>query len=136
MLKSYLQVREQLQATQLAIATSRIEAELTARTQALAVGEKLEAIKVAMEAARERDRLEVERANAQRAESERKQQDQQRSNRIILWVAGSFGGIGLLAILVGPLLQWRAVNRLAQVLAARQLPDSRSRPCSAERMAA
>ena len=40
LLKSYLQLREQLQATQLAIATSRIEAEVTARAQSTALAER------------------------------------------------------------------------------------------------
>ena len=53
LLKSYLQLREQLQATQLAIATSRIEAEVTARAQAAALADKIEAIKLAMDAERE-----------------------------------------------------------------------------------
>jgi tetratricopeptide (TPR) repeat protein len=119
LLKSYLQVREQLQATQLAIATSRIEAEVTARAQAAAVTEKLEAIKTAMDAERERHRLDTERAQTQRVESERQQTELQRSNRTVLWFAAAFGGIALLAIIAGPLLQWRAMNQLAQTVASR-----------------
>lgn len=119
LLKSYLQMREQLQATQLAIATSRIEAEVTARAQAAAVTEKLEAIKAAMDAERERHRLDTDRAQAQRAESERQQNELQRSNRTILWLAATFGGIALLAVVIGPLLQWRAMNQLAHVVASR-----------------
>lgn len=123
LLKSYLQMKEQLQATQLAIATSRIEAEVTARAQAAAVTEKLEAIKAAMDAERERHRVDTERAQAQRAESERQQNELQRSNRTILWLAATFGGIALLAVVIGPLLQWRAMNQLAEVVSSRpQLP--------------
>ena len=121
LLKSYLQVREQLQAAQLAMASSRIEAEVTARAQAAAVGDKLEAIRLALDAERERDRLEHDGALAQQAELDRRERDQHRSNRLVIWVAGVFGVIGLAAIVVGPILQWRAVNRLSQVLAARPL---------------
>jgi tetratricopeptide (TPR) repeat protein len=119
LLKSYLQLREQLQATQLAIATSRIEAEVTARAQAAALTEKLEAIKGAMDAEKERHRVETERAEAQRIEGERLRLEQQRSNRVILWIAVGIGSIALLAIVAGPLLQWRAITHLAQVVADR-----------------
>ncbi|MEO6002528.1 MAG: tetratricopeptide repeat protein [Opitutus sp.] len=123
LLKSYLQVREQLQATQLAIATSRIEADVTARAQAAAVSEKLEAIKAAMDAERERHRVETERAQAQRLESERQQLELQRANRIVLWVATVFGGLAFLAVVIGPLLQWRAMKQLAELTTSRpQLP--------------
>ena len=119
LLKSYLQLREQLQARQMAIASSRIEAEVTARAQAAAVGEKLDGLKTAMEAERERRRVEAEKNQAQLAEGQRQQFELQRSNRLVLWVAAVFGGMALLAIIVGPLLQWRAMNRLVQVVAAR-----------------
>ena len=119
LLKSYLQLREQLQATQLAIATSRIEAEVTARAQAAALAEKIEAIKTAMDTERDRHRAEAERAQAQRVESERQQLEQQRSNRAILWIAVAIGGVALLAIVAGPLLQWRAINHLAEVVSSR-----------------
>jgi tetratricopeptide (TPR) repeat protein len=123
LLKAYLQVRDQLQATQLAIATNRIEAEVTARAQAAALSEKLEAIKSSLEAERERHRVEADRVQAERIESERQQQELQRSNRMVLWVAAVFGGLAFLAIVIGPLLQWRAINRLAETAAARpQLP--------------
>ena len=69
LLKSYLQVRDQLHATQLAIANSRAETEANARAQATAISEKLEAIKSAMEAERQRTQVESLRANAERSES-------------------------------------------------------------------
>jgi tetratricopeptide (TPR) repeat protein len=123
LLKSYMQLRELLQATQLAIATSRIEADVTARAQAAALAERIEEVKSAMNAERDRHRIETERAQTERIESERRQLEQQRSNRVILWIAVGIGGVALLAIVAGPLLQWRAINHLAQVVAARpQLP--------------
>jgi tetratricopeptide (TPR) repeat protein len=112
LLKSYLQVRDQLHATQLAIANSRAETEANARAQATAISEKLEAIKSAMEAERQRTQVESLRANAER---ERQQMDAQRSNRTVLWVAVSFGAIGLLAMLFMPLVQLRTINRIAEV---------------------
>ena len=112
LLKSYLQVRDQLHATQLAIANSRAETEATQRAQATAIAEKLEAIKAAMEAERQRMQVETLRANAER---ERQQIEAQRSNRTVLWVAVGFGVIGLLAMLFMPLVQLRTINRIAEV---------------------
>jgi len=119
LLKSYLQMREQLQATQLAIATSRIEAEVTARAQAAALTEKLDGIKTAMDAEREHRRIDAERSQAQFSNAQREQAELQRSNHVVLWIAAVFGGLAFVAIIVGPLLQWRAINRLAHVAASR-----------------
>ena len=116
LLKSYLQIRDQLHATQLAIANSRAETESTARAQATAIAEKLEAIKSAMESERQRQQVETLRANAER---ERQQIDAQRSNRTVLWVAVGFGAIGLLAMLFMPLIQLRTINRIAEVATQR-----------------
>jgi tetratricopeptide (TPR) repeat protein len=116
LLKSYLQIRDQLHATQLAIANSRAETESTARAQATAIAEKLEAIKSAMESERQRQQVETLRANAER---ERQQMDAQRSNRTVLWVAVGFGAIGLLAMLFMPLIQLRTINRIAEVATQR-----------------
>jgi tetratricopeptide (TPR) repeat protein len=118
LLKSYLQVRDQLHATQLAIANNRAETEATARAQATAISEKLEAIKSAMESERQRMQVETLRTNAER---ERQQIEVQRSNRTVLWVAVSFGAIGLLAMLFMPLVQLRTINRIAEV--ANQRPS-------------
>jgi tetratricopeptide (TPR) repeat protein len=112
LLKSYLQVRDQLHATQLAIANSRAETEANARAQATAIAEKLEAIKSAMESERQRMQVETLRTNAER---ERQQIEAQRSNRTVLWVAVGFGAIGLLAMLFMPLVQLRTINRIAEV---------------------
>ncbi|MGH7958795.1 MAG: tetratricopeptide repeat protein [Opitutaceae bacterium] len=116
LLKSYLQIREQLHATQLAVANSRAETEASARAQATAITEKLEAIKSAMETERQRMQVETLRANAER---ERQQIELQRSNRTVLWVAVGFGAIGLLAMLFMPLVQLRTINRIAEVASQR-----------------
>jgi tetratricopeptide (TPR) repeat protein len=126
LLKSYLQMREQLHATQLAIANNRVEAEATARAQAAAITEKLDALRTTMDAERERHRLETEQLNAERerqraenaranAERDRQQAELERSNRAILWIAIAFGGVGLLAVIVMPLFQWRALHRITQL---------------------
>jgi tetratricopeptide (TPR) repeat protein len=135
LLKAYQQVREQLLATQQAIANSRAEAETAARAQAAALTEKLDSIKSALDAERERYRIDrewqiaererqqaaMERANAER---ERRQAEIERSNQTLLWIAASFGAVGLMAMLVTPLLQWRAINRIAAATEGlRQLGD-------------
>jgi tetratricopeptide (TPR) repeat protein len=119
LLKSYLQLKEQLQATQLAIATSRIEAEVAARAQAATLTEKLDAIKAALEAERERHRSESDRIQSQLLESQHAQAEMQRSNRTVLWIATAFGAVVMLAMFLMPLFQWRAINRLAEIATAR-----------------
>jgi tetratricopeptide (TPR) repeat protein len=121
LLKSYLQVRDQLHATQLAIANSRAESEANSRAQSTAIAERLEAIKSAMESERQRQQVETLRTNAER---ERQQIEAQRSNRTVLWVAVSFGAIGLLAMLFMPLVQLRTINRIAEVATQRSSPPT------------
>ncbi len=113
LLKSYLRVREQLHAAELAIVNSRVETEATNRAQAAGIAEKLDAIKSAMTAERERQQAEALRANS---EIERQQREAQQANRAVLWIAAAFGGTGLLAILFTALFQWRAMNRITEVL--------------------
>jgi tetratricopeptide (TPR) repeat protein len=130
LLKSYLQLRDQLQTSQLAIANNRVEAEAAARAQASMTADRLEAITAAMEAERERHRMEMDRhtadrerdrAEAQRLEAERdrRQADLENSNRTVIWVVSGVGGIGLLAILLSPLLYWRTINRVTELAALR-----------------
>lgn len=116
LLKSYLQVREQLHNAQLAIVNNRVESEAKVRAQAAAVAEKLEAIKAAIEAEREGHRLEAQRANAER---ERQRLEMENANRTVLWIAGAVGVAGLLALLVTPLIQWRTMNRITEIAAMR-----------------
>ena len=111
-LKSYLQVRDQLHAAQLAIANNRLEAEAKARAQTAALTEKLEAIRVTVEAERERQRADIDRANAER---ERQRLEMQSANRTVLWIAGVIGIAALLTMVIMPLVQWRAINRVAEM---------------------
>lgn len=125
LLKSYLQVREQLHATQLAIVNSRIEAEAAARVQSAAITEKLEGIKAAMATERDRYQTETQRLNAER---QRQQAETERSIRTVLWVSAIFGGVGLVAMLLMPVFQWRAMNRLVAANALRPQLGMSERP--------
>jgi len=121
LLKSYLQLREQLHAAELAIVNNRLESEAAARAQAAAITEKLDAIKAEMTAERERQQLEAQRVAAER---ERQQAEAQRSYRTMLYVGSAIGGAGLLAMLFTALFQWRSISRIVEVTALRpQLPD-------------
>lgn len=130
LLKSYLQLRDQLQASQLAIANNRLEAEAAARTQASLTADRLEAITAAMEAERERHRIEMDRHTADRerdraetqrleAERDRRQAELENSNRLVIWVVSGVGGVGLIAITLSPLLYWRTINRVTELAALR-----------------
>lgn len=130
LLKSYLQLRDQLQTSQLAIANNRLEAEAAARAQASVTADRLEAITSAMEAERERHRIEMDRQTADRerdraetlrleAERDRRQAELENSNRTVIWVVSGVGGVGLLAILLSPLLYWRTINRVTELAALR-----------------
>lgn len=107
LLKAYLQVREQLHATQMAIVNNRVEA----------LTEKLDAIKTNVEAERERQQADRNRQHGeiQRAASERERQylETQRANRTTLWVAAAFGVVGLLAMVAMPFIQWRIIARMS-----------------------
>lgn len=116
LLRSFLQLRDQLQAAQLAIVNNRVEAETNARVQTAAISEKLEAIKAAMAAERDRHQAETQRLMVER---ERQQVETQRSMRTVLWVAAAFGAFGLIAVLLAPFLQMRAMNRISDLAGLR-----------------
>jgi tetratricopeptide (TPR) repeat protein len=99
-LRSYLHLQEQLHATQLALERNRQEAETLAARNAEAVSARLQFIEQAMTSQRGRE-LEA----------------MQSTNRLLLIMAGSFAGVGFLAMLLTAYLQWRAVNRLAEFTA-------------------
>src|ERR1051325_1511532 len=105
-LRSYLQLQEQLHATELAIERNRKEAELASARNAEAVANRLQAIEqsLAFQRAKELDAM-------------------QGANRVMLIVAGSFAAVGFLAMLLMAYFQWRTVNRLAEISV--NLPPSR-----------
>ena len=100
-LRAYLQLQEQLHATQLAIEHSRQETDSAATRNSQVLATRLQAVEQALESqrARELDAM-------------------QSSNRVMLIVAGSFAGVGFLAMLLLAFFQWRTINRLAEISAA------------------
>src|SRR6185369_16153963 len=80
-LRSYLHLQEQLQAAQLAMERNRKEAETFAARNTEAIAARLQHIEQAMSAQRARD-----------------QETVQSANRLLLIVAGSFAGVGFLAM--------------------------------------
>jgi tetratricopeptide (TPR) repeat protein len=100
-LRSYLQLQEQLRATQLAIESNRQAATMVTLKTAEALSDRMQAIEQSLSIQRTRE-LEV----------------MQSSNRIVLIVAGCFAGLGFLAMLLMGYFQWRTVNRLAEISAA------------------
>jgi tetratricopeptide (TPR) repeat protein len=100
-LRSWLQVQEQLHATQLAIERNRQETDATAARSAEALANRLQGIEQTLAAQR-----------AQELEAI------QSSNRVMLIVAGSFAALGLLTMLVAAYFQWRTVSRLAELSAS------------------
>jgi len=100
-LRSYLQLQEQLHATELAVERNRKEGEITAAQNAEALSARLQALEQSIGTARSRE-LDA----------------MQSSNRVMLIVAGSFAAMGFVAMLLMAWFQWRTVNRLAEISAA------------------
>ena len=101
MLRGYLQLQEQLHATQLAIEHNRTQAEAAAEQNAKALAARLSSIEQTLASQR-----------AQELEA------MQSSNKLILFVAGVFAVLGFLAMLFMAYFQWRTINRLAEFAAA------------------
>ena len=100
-LRSYLQLQEQLHATQLTIERNRKEAEAAATENAKALTARLQGIEQALASQR-----------AQELEA------MQSSNKVMLIVAGLFAALGFLAMLFMAYFQWRTINRLAEISSA------------------
>lgn len=97
-LRSYLQLQEQLHTTLLAIEQARVENTVAARTNADALAARLELMEKAL------DRQRGEHAEALRG-----------SNRTLLTLAGVFVGVGFLTLLLMAFFQLRGMNRLAEI---------------------
>jgi len=95
-LRAFQQIQEQLRDTRLAIAKDRQEAQAAAASNALALEQRLHL----MEKTLANERLEELRG-------------MESSNRMILAVAGVFGTLGVLGLLLAVFLQWTAIHRLA-----------------------
>jgi len=100
-LRAYLQLQEQLHATQLALERNRQETESLAARNAEAVAARFQAIEQALTA---------KRSN----ELEALEQRMQSTNQLLLVVAGTIASVGFLVLLLTAYLQWRSVNRLAE----------------------
>jgi tetratricopeptide (TPR) repeat protein len=96
-MRAYLQLQEQLHATQLAIERNRQETETAATRNAEAVALRLQALQEALVAQR-----------AQELEAIRS------ANRLMITIGGAFAVVAFLAMLLTAYFQWRAVSRLAE----------------------
>jgi tetratricopeptide (TPR) repeat protein len=115
-IRSYLQVQEQLHATQLAIERYRKEADEASAQNARALAENARIIS---------DRLKSIEATLG-DQRKRELETLQSSNRVMLFIAGVFAVIGLAALLVMGWFQSRALGRLAEV--STKLPLLRGLP--------
>jgi tetratricopeptide (TPR) repeat protein len=100
-LRAYLQIQEQLHATQLSIERSRKEADTAAAETAKVFSSRLQAIEQTLTFQRKQE-LEA----------------MQSSNTVMLIVAGLFAVLGFLAMLFMAYFQWRTISRLAEISAA------------------
>ena len=105
-LRSYLQLQEQLHATLMAIEQARAESTLASRSNADLLTARLELIEKALQQQQEQQR-----------------ESMQQSNRTMLVLAGIFVGVGFLTLLFMALFQLRGMNRLAEI--ATGLPAGR-----------
>lgn len=114
--RSYLQLQEQLHATQLAVERSRKEAEQAAGETARVLGSRLAAIEETLERQRGRELQAI-----------------QDSNRLLLGIAVLFAAGGFLAMSLMVFFQWRAVDRLAALSSGfpATVPAERRRPLAA-----
>jgi tetratricopeptide (TPR) repeat protein len=111
-LRAYLYLQEQIHATRLALERSREEAEAAATRNAEALAARLQTIEVALASQRVGEL-----------------QALQSSNRVMLIVAGTVAGVGLLAVVLMAFSHWRALGRLADI--ARSLPARTLAPAAA-----
>ena len=100
-LRSYLQIQEQLHTALLAIEQNRQQTDEAGRRNVETISARLKLIEQALTAQRERE--------AEAAE---------KSQRLVLMIAAIFGGLGLLAMAATAWFQLRAMNRLAQFTSA------------------
>jgi len=100
LLRAYLQLQEQMHATQMAIERNRQEADQAATRAAEGLNGRLKAIEDSLAAQRNGELQAV-----------------QNSNHSMLMLAGMFATVALVAMLVMAVFQWRTVNRLAEISA-------------------
>jgi tetratricopeptide (TPR) repeat protein len=110
-LRTYLQLQEQMHSALLAIEKNRDAAEVAAAQNREIIGERLKTIEMALQEQRAQD--------FQAAES---------SHRLVLLVAGLFAILGFVAVLAACWLQMRAMTRLTQVATALPIPQGFALP--------
>lgn len=96
-LRSYVQLQEQLHAAQLAIERNRLEAERAATRNADVIAARLQTLEQTFSAQRGRELERLEGAN-----------------RLMLIIGGACAAVGFLAMLLTAYFQWRAVGRLTE----------------------
>lgn len=96
LLQAYIHLQEQLHEAKLAIEANRLEAQNAARNDAADIKQKLEDINAAIKANRQQQQDELDR-----------------SNKTLLWVAVVFGIAGMSAMVFTAFFQWRTVNQVA-----------------------
>jgi tetratricopeptide (TPR) repeat protein len=106
-LRNYIQLQEQLHTAQLAIEQNRKESQEAATKNAEALAARLQSIEGALGTQRARE-LEV----------------LQTSNRVMLFMGGTFAVVGFVAMLLMAYFQWRTIHGLAEISA--MLPTARA----------
>lgn len=102
LLQAYIHLQEQLHEAKLAIEANRLEAQNAARNDAADIKQKLDAINAAIKANQIQQQNELER-----------------SNKTLLWVAVVFGIAGMSAMVFTAFFQWRTVNQVAALIPLR-----------------
>ena len=125
-LRSYLQLQEQLHATQLALERNRQESEALAARNAEAVAARFKAIEEALTTKR------VTELESMKGSMETLKSSMESNNRMLMTVAGTIASVGFLVLLLTAYLQWRSVSRLAEFTATVQGPRVALSPGSAE----
>lgn len=103
-LRSYLQLQDQLRATQQALERNRQETEALAAKNAADAAARFKVIEDALSSQR-------------MGEIDTLQRTLQSNNRLLLIVAGVIASVGFLVLLLTAYLQWRSVSRLAEFTA-------------------
>jgi tetratricopeptide (TPR) repeat protein len=106
-LQSYLQLQEQIHAMQLVFERNRQDSDAAAAKNAELIAGRLQAVEQSLALQRSHDRDSFES-----------------SNRTLLIVAEIFAGVGMVAMLLTALFQWRIVHRLGEISA--NLPPLRT----------
>jgi len=110
-LRAYLQLQEQLHATQLALERNRQETEALAARNAEEVATRFKAIETTLTTQR------LVELDTMKGAMETLQRSMESNNRLLMTVAGAITSIGFLILLLTAYLQWRSVNRLTEFTA-------------------